>query len=235
MNPRNFTYDITESGCHILNVPMKKRNGRPKISITINGKQKELSYLKYLYEQTNGITPKGSIVINTCNRKDCININHAKTISNSKFISQNMAKPIEYYIDENNCHVVISHYTSDTDRPIIRRYGKQKNMARYILEQKLGRDILPGMVAMHLCDNGKCINPNHIIEGTNSDNVNDMIQKGRNHIGNHHIPQKLTTEIVKEIRKEYAALITKYATIYSISNRTVGNIIQRKIWKHILE
>lgn len=34
-------------------------------------------------------------------------------------------------------------------------------------------------VVMHLCDNRKCFNPEHIKGGTDSDNVRDMVAKGR--------------------------------------------------------
>lgn len=36
-----------------------------------------------------------------------------------------------------------------------------------------------GRVAMHACDNGRCINPEHLSWGTYADNANDMIAKGR--------------------------------------------------------
>lgn len=36
-----------------------------------------------------------------------------------------------------------------------------------------------GMVVMHTCDNRLCVNPSHLRLGTQSDNVKDMITKGR--------------------------------------------------------
>lgn len=53
---------------------------------------------------------------------------------------------------------------------------------REALEQKLGRPIKPGYGALHHCDNPPCIEPVHLFEGTNADNVHDMIAKGRSRV-----------------------------------------------------
>lgn len=50
---------------------------------------------------------------------------------------------------------------------------------RYSLSCHLGRPIADGMVVMHLCDNPACINPAHLKEGTQKENIEDCIAKGR--------------------------------------------------------
>lgn len=50
---------------------------------------------------------------------------------------------------------------------------------RIALEIKHGRRILPDLKARHTCDNPPCCNPNHLIEGTQAQNINDMHERGR--------------------------------------------------------
>jgi hypothetical protein len=40
-------------------------------------------------------------------------------------------------------------------------------------------DIPEGMNICHACDNRKCVRPSHIYAGTQQENVNDMLSKGR--------------------------------------------------------
>lgn len=58
-------------------------------------------------------------------------------------------------------------------------WGKSMYAHRVSLEIKLGRDILPGLYACHVCDNPPCCNPEHLFEGTALDNSRDSNSKGR--------------------------------------------------------
>ena len=42
-----------------------------------------------------------------------------------------------------------------------------------------GRILPPDKVVMHTCDNPPCINPDHLVIGTQRDNIHDAIRKGR--------------------------------------------------------
>ena len=65
------------------------------------------------------------------------------------------------------------------------RYGRimigRKTVAahRASYEMFYGREIPDGMIVMHECDNRQCIRPDHLLLGTLSDNVQDMVRKGR--------------------------------------------------------
>lgn len=49
---------------------------------------------------------------------------------------------------------------------------------RYSFELHNG-EIPQGKVIMHSCDNTKCVNPDHLVLGTQKENIHDMIKKGR--------------------------------------------------------
>ena len=59
------------------------------------------------------------------------------------------------------------------------RYNSKKWTAhRFSYIYHIG-NIPSGMFVCHHCDNPKCTNPNHLFLGTNLDNINDCIKKGR--------------------------------------------------------
>ena len=94
------------------------------------------------------------------------------------------------------------------------------------------------MCVCHHCDNPKCVRPDHLFLGTNQDNTNDMVNKGRsaNSVGENNSNSKLTEIQVIEIRKLYDLKKRnggKIARKYGIVKETVYDIVHRKRWKHI--
>ncbi|CAH9016537.1 putative homing endonuclease [Vibrio phage 275E43-1] len=49
-----------------------------------------------------------------------------------------------------------------------------------------------GLVVRHVCDNPKCINPEHLVSGTQQDNVQDRVQRGRS---NNHCDAKTIGDV----------------------------------------
>lgn len=58
-------------------------------------------------------------------------------------------------------------------------------------------------VVRHTCDNPRCINPFHLILGTQHDNVHDAMERGRHIAGSRVGTSKLTEDVVAAIRAEY--------------------------------
>jgi hypothetical protein len=60
------------------------------------------------------------------------------------------------------------------------RFGQQINLVhRLAWIDANGRLPAPGMNILHACDNPGCVNPEHLREGTQADNITDCIEHGR--------------------------------------------------------
>lgn len=90
---------------------------------------------------------------------------------------------------------------------------------------------------LHRCDNPKCINPNHLFLGTDLDNSNDKISKGRFvcSYGKDNGNSKLTDEQVVDIKIKIKKGLS-FASIsrtYEVSETTIAYIAKNKSWRHI--
>jgi hypothetical protein len=91
-----------------------------------------------------------------------------------------------------------------------------------------------GLHVMHKCDNPRCINPDHLMIGTNADNQADKINKGRHRgpKGETNCKAKLTETDVLAIlqdNRSHAAVGRTYGVSYS----TVSEIRAGQTWKHV--
>lgn len=95
--------------------------------------------------------------------------------------------------------------------------------------------VLPeGLHVCHSCDNRGCVNPDHLFLGTPTDNMQDMLSKGRGRKARgEQVPQhKLTVEDVRAI-KTHEGRTKDLVEIYSVSRTTIQRIRASKTWKHI--
>lgn len=58
--------------------------------------------------------------------------------------------------------------------------GAYSSRHRVALEGRLGRPLRPGAQALHNCDNPRCVNPEHLYEGSAKDNMADRDRRGHN-------------------------------------------------------
>ena len=91
-----------------------------------------------------------------------------------------------------------------------------------------------GMVVCHHCDNPGCVNPTHLILGTQADNIRDMHAKGRGNPprGCQHPNARLTDDIVADIRADLRNH-RQLAREYGIGKSTVGMIKAGVKWNHV--
>lgn len=95
---------------------------------------------------------------------------------------------------------------------------------------EIGREV----VVRHSCDTPACINPDHLSCGTQRDNVNDRVVRGRG--GSHKIAgeksprAKLSAEDVREIRNKFGYVNDVLAT-FGISKTQYRRIINNQAWR----
>ncbi len=98
---------------------------------------------------------------------------------------------------------------------------------------------IAGKLVCHHCDNPPCVNPSHLFVGTDQDNYDDSVRKGRRRPGanarGEACKTKLSNQDVLSIRGLAAAGISQLwlAKAFSISKQSVSMIVTRKRWSHI--
>jgi hypothetical protein len=113
---------------------------------------------------------------------------------------------------------------------------KSKKRGAHQVSYEAYNGVIPkGLVVRHTCDNPLCINPDHLILGTQAQNVADREARGRRKDINGEMigTAKLTAEKVLEIRASklsYAQL----AEAYNVDKSTIALIKTGKSWKHLL-
>lgn len=134
------------------------------------------------------------------------------------------------------------------------KFGVQANQTeqahRFAWEQEHG-PIPPGMFVCHHCDTPRCVRAvcrrpdcqhiwpdcdSHLFLGTQQDNMQDALGKGRMRIGERSPRAKLTAIQVQEIRTRYAAETISHGRLaadYGVSPNLVRYIVTGKLWKHL--
>ena len=111
--------------------------------------------------------------------------------------------------------------------------GRYSQAHRLSLELKLGRPISAGMYACHTCNTPTCINPDHLYEGTPTQNADDRRAAGANPNGARNGSCKLTEIQVVAIRSS-TETERALAAHYGVSRALVGDIRRGKKWRHLL-
>lgn len=118
------------------------------------------------------------------------------------------------------------------------RWSSNRCMSAHRAAWCLYKDDIPyGEDVLHRCDNPACVNPDHLFLGDHSDNMRDMVKKGRGNKvrGSHHHQSKLVESEVIQIRnlRKNGAFLRDVAAQFNISKSMVGNICSGKSWNHL--
>lgn len=107
--------------------------------------------------------------------------------------------------------------------------GNSNGKVHRIIYQELHpEEDVSGKVIRHTCDTPSCINPQHLLSGTPTDNAVDKCVRGRD------VLAKLTEEQALQIRALYSTgsyTQKELGNLFNINHRTVHYVIKHKTYK----
>ena len=116
--------------------------------------------------------------------------------------------------------------------------GKRLVGAHRYAYEILRRPLQQGEIVMHLCDVPRCVNPNHLLAGSQSENILQAFAKGRmvanRCFGSRHPNSKLVESDIDQI-KQMAADGQKHqdiAKLYGVAYPLITRIVNGKSWRH---
>ena len=127
-----------------------------------------------------------------------------------------------------------THYRNDVGQ----RVSCMRHRIVYAEYNSVPVQSLKGYVIRHTCDNPRCINPEHLVIGKQSDNIKDRQLRNRQANGSGHGLSKLNEEAVLFIRANYKKRSRDFNTVtlgakFGVSSRNILDVINRVTWSHI--
>ncbi len=119
-------------------------------------------------------------------------------------------------------------------------YGMFKVNGRMRMAHRLSVGIIEERseipVVRHLCNNPSCVNPDHLLPGTQAENLHDMRLAGRSLTGEKNHQSRLTEDDVREIRRKYregGVSQRALAAEFGVVQRTIATVVNRITWTHV--
>lgn len=115
-----------------------------------------------------------------------------------------------------------------------------KQHSAHHLAYELHKGTVPkGKLLRHTCDNPLCVNPRHLIPGTQADNVADRVKRNRSARGKRNGAVKASQffpDDIRRIRRRYesgACTQAELANEYGVSQQTISRICLRETWRWV--
>ena len=113
--------------------------------------------------------------------------------------------------------------------------GSRRTMLTHRAAWEVAYGPIPdGVMVCHKCDNRACINPEHLFLGNQTDNMRDMIAKGRKRVakGETHPKTKIDKALAERIREQHhnGCSQNSIAKEHGISQYIVWRVINHQHW-----
>lgn len=136
----------------------------------------------------------------------------------------------EHVAKSNNCWT----WTAGTDKD---GYGKFQGGRAHRASYEMANGEIPDhLCVLHRCDNPPCVRPDHLFLGTNRENMDDKIRKGRQFRGEQLKGLcKLSEHKVRQIRQLAKDGNTHQAIAdqFGVDRTNIGFVVRRETWAHI--
>ena len=115
--------------------------------------------------------------------------------------------------------------------------GSKKRRGVHVVawEMENQRRVPDGMVVRHTCDQPLCVRPDHLVVGTQAQNIADRDARGKAPRGERNPAAKLTAHQVGEIRRRPHKRRASVAREFGVSESTIKQIWAGIIWRGIGE
>lgn len=111
--------------------------------------------------------------------------------------------------------------------------GRVQMVHRVSWELANGRSVAEGLFILHSCDNPSCINPEHLREGTQQDNMDDMVKRNRSHAPRTKWnTQESTIREIKRLRQQNVTVV-EIAKRLNVGKSLVSHVSSGRTWKHV--
>lgn len=108
-------------------------------------------------------------------------------------------------------------------------------LAHRIAWELVNGPVPQGMCVRHTCDTPPCCNPEHLILGSQAENMKDKIGRGRHPVGDQAPNAKLSPEKVRSIRRLREAGLSRSerAWLFDVSPWCVQAVDDGRTWRHV--